>query len=67
MQAELIDERFFARHATQLSVQHAEGLLALMELADNELLDLLLGRTEPGGELLRDDTAEVLRMMRTKA
>jgi antitoxin CptB len=67
LENDLFVERFFARHATQLSVQHAEGLLALMELADNELLDLLLGRTEPGGELLRDDTAEVLRMMRTKA
>jgi antitoxin CptB len=67
LENDLFVERFFARHATQLSVQHAEGLLALMELADNELLDLLLGRTELGGELLRDDTAEVLRMMRTKA
>jgi antitoxin CptB len=67
LENDLFIERFFARHAAQLSVQHAEGLLALMELADNELLDLLLGRTEPEGELLRDDTAEVLRMMRTKA
>jgi antitoxin CptB len=67
LENDLFVERFFARHATQLSVQHAEGLLALMELADNELLDLLLGRTEPEGDLLRDDTAEVLRMMRTKA
>jgi antitoxin CptB len=67
LENDLFIERFFARHAAQLSVQHAEGLLALMELADNELLDLLLGRTEPEGDLLRDDTAEVLRMMRTKA
>jgi hypothetical protein len=38
-----------------------------MDLPDNELLDLLLGRTEPEGDLLHDGTAEVLRMMRAKA
>jgi antitoxin CptB len=67
LENDLIIERFFARHAAQLSVQHAEGLLALMDLADNDLLDLLLGRTQPEGELLHDDVADVLRMMRAPA
>jgi antitoxin CptB len=67
LENDLFIERFFARHASQLNVQQAEGLLTLMDLPDNDLLDLLLGRTEPEGVLLRDDTAEVLRMMRAKA
>ena len=43
----------------------AHGLEALMELADNDLLDLLLARKEPEGDLLRDDVVQVLRLMRT--
>ena len=35
-------------------------MLALMDLADNDLLDLLLRRKEPEGELARDDVIEVL-------
>jgi hypothetical protein len=43
-------------------------LLKLMELPDNDLLDLLLARTQPTGELLGDDDVEqVLRMMRAPA
>jgi antitoxin CptB len=67
LENDLFIERFFGRHAAHLNVQQAEGLLALMDLPDNELLDLLLGRTEPEGDLLHDGTAEVLRMMRAKA
>ena len=36
-----------------------------MELPDNDLLDLLLARKEPEGDLLRDDVVQVLRLMRT--
>ena len=32
-----------------------------MDLSDNDLLDLLLRRKEPDGELLRDDVAQVLQ------
>ena len=37
-------ERFFNRHAAELTVGQARGMYALMELADNDLLDVLLGR-----------------------
>ena len=35
-----------------------------MDLADNDLLDLLLRRKEPEGELDRPDVREVLEMLR---
>jgi antitoxin CptB len=65
LENDLFIERFFARHAQSLTEEQAHALEALMELPDNDLLDLLLARREPQGELLRDDVVQVLRMMRT--
>ena len=65
LENDLFIERFFARYADALTTAQASGVEALMELADNDLLDLLLCRKEPEGELLRDDVVQVLRMMRT--
>ncbi|MBC8056218.1 MAG: succinate dehydrogenase assembly factor 2 [Rhizobiales bacterium] len=67
LENDLFIERFFARHAATLNQDHARGLLALMDLADNDLLDLLLKRREPSGELERDDVVQVLRMLRAPA
>jgi antitoxin CptB len=67
LENDLFIERFFARHATTLNEDQAQGLLALMDLADNDLLDLLLARREPAGELERDDVMQVLRMLRAPA
>ena len=41
---DLFIERFFNRFAPQMTVGQARGMYALMELADNDLLDVLLGR-----------------------
>jgi antitoxin CptB len=65
LENDLFVERFFARHAATLTASQASALEALMDLADNDLLDLLLARKQPEGELLRDDVLEVLRLMRT--
>ena len=65
LENDLLIERFFARQGDTITESQAEGLRVLMDLADNDLLDLLLARTEPVGELARDDVIEVLRMMRT--
>jgi antitoxin CptB len=56
LENDLLIERFFNRHPDGISVSHADGLIALMDLPDNDLLDLLLRRKEPGGEI---DTAAV--------
>ena len=68
LENDLFIERFFARYAPDLTEGQAQGLLRLMDLSDNDLLDLLLARCEPQGELSHDDDAvRVLRMMRAPA
>jgi antitoxin CptB len=44
LENDLFIERFFNRYADSLTVGQARGMYALMELADNDLLDVLLGR-----------------------
>ena len=64
LENDLFIERFFSRHGASLTNEQAQGLLALMDLPDHDLLDLLLARTEPEAELARVDVEQVLRMMR---
>lgn len=69
LENDLFIERFFQRHGTTLNVRQAQGLSALMELSDNDLLDLNLGRrslTEVAPELDRNEAArEVLQMLKS--
>jgi antitoxin CptB len=67
LENDLFIERFFARHEKQLTGRQAQALLTLMDLSDNDLLDLLLARCEPEGELLDDDVVQVLRLLRAPA
>jgi len=64
LENDLFIERFFARHESALTVSQAQGLQRLMDLADPDLLDLLLARREPEGALDHSDVHEVLGMMR---
>ena len=64
LENDLFIERFFSRHGATLNEDQARGLLALMDLSDNDLLDLLLARKEPEGELDRPEVNEVLTLMR---
>lgn len=64
LENDLFIERFFARHEAGLTRAQADGLTALMELPDHDLLDLLLARKEPQGELRRDEVLQVLALMR---
>jgi antitoxin CptB len=64
LENDLFVERFFRQHEETLTTRQAEGLSALMDLADNDLLDLLLARSEPQGEVDRPEVREVLAMMR---
>ena len=66
LENDLFVERFFLRQGSAITEQQAQGLLALMDLSDNDLLDLLLARKEPEGQLMRDDVLEVLRLMRAR-
>ena len=67
LENDLLIERFFKRHAETLTVGQTEALLLLMDLGDNDLLDLLLARTQPQGELRDADVLELLRLLRTPA
>ncbi|MBA4175140.1 MAG: succinate dehydrogenase assembly factor 2 [Leptothrix sp. (in: Bacteria)] len=46
LENDLFVERFFSRHEEALTTRQAAGLQALMDLADHDLLDLLLCRKE---------------------
>jgi len=67
LENDLLIERFFDRYAAALTVRQARALGELMELADNDLLDLLLRRRDPAGEQDRPDLREVLEMLRPPA
>lgn len=67
LENDLFIERFFERYADGLTVRQAQALGDLMDLADNDLLDLLLRRRDPQGGLDRADVNEVLGMLRKPA
>lgn len=64
LENDLFIERFFARHESGLTADQAQGLTELMDLSDNDLLDLLLRRTEPDGAVHSESAREVLAMLR---
>ena len=64
LENDLLIERFFEKHEARLTVRQADALAALMELADNDLLDLLLRRKEPEGELDTTDVKELIGLLR---
>ena len=65
LENDLFIERFFVRHEASITQSQAQALQALMELADNDLLDLFLRRTEPGAELDDPSVRGVLELIRT--
>ncbi|MEK8087554.1 succinate dehydrogenase assembly factor 2 [Aquabacterium sp. A3] len=64
LENDLFIDRFFTRHESHLTQALVQGLLQLMDLSDNDLLDLLLARKEPEGELNNPDVQQVLSLMR---
>jgi antitoxin CptB len=64
LENDLFIERFFLRYAATLTARQAAALSELMDLADNDLLDLLLRRRGPQGKINRSTVMEVLEMLR---
>jgi antitoxin CptB len=67
LENDLFIERFFRKFESSLTIRQSEGLNALMDLSDNDLLDLHLGRkplTQVRADLDREDVREVLNMLR---
>ena len=67
LENDLFIARFFNRFEDTLTTTQADALQELMDLADNDLLDLLLARREPQGELDRADVRQLLTQMRVSA
>ena len=65
LENDLFIERFFQRHGQTLTTRQARGLTCLTDLPDNDLLDLLLARSEPHGETDCPEVHEVLALLRT--
>ena len=64
LENDILIERFLNRHADTLTTGQAAAVLALMDLGDNDLLDLLLGRNEPQGATDTAPVRAVLALMR---
>jgi antitoxin CptB len=63
LENDLLLERYFAR-GEPVSDDDARGLAMLMELADNDLLDVFLGRRPPPPDLERPEVLRVLHAVR---
>jgi antitoxin CptB len=67
LENDIFIERFFRRFESSLTVRQSQGLIALMDLSDNDLLDLHLARqtlAQVNADLDREDVREVLCMLR---
>ena len=51
LENDLILTRFLEANEQDLTDEEVDALTRLLDLADNPLLDLLLGRNEPSGEV----------------
>ena len=66
LENDLFLERFFARHGAGLTPAQGELLEELMQLSDNDLMDLLLRRRDPAGELARPEMKQLLELLRSR-
>jgi antitoxin CptB len=64
LENDLIFERFFSRYEHDLSDADVGALTRLLELSDNDLMDLLLARKEPEGDLAEPDVVRILELLR---
>jgi len=65
LENDLIITRFLDAYETRLTDDDVAALTALLELGDNELLDLLLAREEPSGDLATQPVRDLLARLRS--
>ena len=65
LENDLFVERFFRRHEAALTRRQADALQTLMDLSDNDLLDLFLGRREPPAHLDRPEVRRIIEAVRS--
>ena len=64
LENDLILTRFLDANEIELTDDEVDALTRLHELSDNELLDLLLGRTEPADLLALPNVSALLSRLR---
>ncbi len=64
LENDLVLTRFFDKHEHDLSDDDVNVLTQLFDLPDTELLDLILARKEPEGNLQHVDFKRVIDMLR---
>jgi antitoxin CptB len=62
LENDLIIERFFNRYINTLTMVDVFAMDQLLDLSDNDLLDLLLKRSEPEGALDNPDVVKILQI-----
>ncbi|WP_292934878.1 succinate dehydrogenase assembly factor 2 [Noviherbaspirillum sp.] len=64
LENDLLVTRFLDAHEETLTDEEVDAFSRLMDLADNELMDLLLGRKEPSGDVDLPHVHALLARMR---
>ncbi|KIP13739.1 MULTISPECIES: succinate dehydrogenase assembly factor 2 [Burkholderia] len=64
LENDLIFDRFFSRYEHDLTDADVGALTRLLDLSDNDLMDLLLARKEPEGDLDSPEVRRLLEMLR---
>ncbi len=64
LENDLIITRFLNHHEHELTDRDIDGLVKLLALGDNDLLQILLSREEPQGELDSAEVHDVLKRIR---
>ena len=64
LENDLILTRFLDAHEIELTDDEVDALTQLLDLSDNDLLDLLLGRTEPADLLASPNVCALLSKLR---
>jgi len=63
LENDLFIERFFNRYSQSMTVGHARSMYALMELADNDLLDVFLEMPHTQAVAQQEDVKALLRLI----
>jgi antitoxin CptB len=64
LENDLILTRFLDAHEEDLTDEDVDALTRLLDLADNPLMDLLLGRSEPEGDVDQPHVRTLLARLR---
>ena len=64
LENDLILTRFLDAHEETLSDEDVDAMTRLLDLADNPLMDLLLARSEPAGEIDLPQVRDLLARLR---